>query len=66
SDPNDEILVTVGMGSLHLPGSTESATEAEPERGGPGPIRDALALVRRAVLIWLTVLALMTLAGWAG
>lgn len=66
SDPNDEILVTVGMGSLHLPGTADSASEAEPEREGAAPIRDALALVRRAVLIWLTVLALMTLAGWAG
>lgn len=65
-DPNEDILVTVGMGSLHLPGGPERATEEEPERSGPEPIRETLALVRRAVLVWLTVLALMTLAGWAG
>lgn len=65
-DHNDEILVTVGMGALHLPASAEAADEKSPLRSGPEPVRDALGLVRRAVLIWLTVLALMTLAGWAG
>ena len=28
-------------------------------------VHEAIALVRRAVVVWLAVLALLTLAGWA-
>ncbi len=53
------VLVYAGFGALHL--------DAE-EPGAPttAQIADGLRLVHRALLVWLTVLALLTLAGWAG
>lgn len=51
-----EVLVCAGLGALR--------STAE-EDGGIGQLRSALALVRRALIIWLVVYALITLFGWA-
>ncbi|MEJ2509319.1 MAG: regulatory signaling modulator protein AmpE [Gammaproteobacteria bacterium] len=60
---SEELLVSSGRGALRLEPRPE-APEAEQE-ADIDSVRDALGLVRRTVIVWLTVLALLTLTGWA-
>lgn len=52
---NNDVLVCAGLGALR----------ASAEEPGTGRLRSALLLVRRTVIIWLVVYALITLFGWA-
>lgn len=55
-DGSPGLLVHAGFGALHLaPGGAD-----------PVPLAEGLRLIHRAMWAWLTVLALLTLAGWAG
>ena len=54
---NDEIVACVGCGALSL---VEGDTEG-PDHGA----RKAMRLVTRTIFVWTTVIALMTLPGWA-
>ena len=56
-DTNDEIVACVGCGALSL---VEGETEG-PDHGA----RKAMRLVTRTIFVWTTVIALMTLPGWA-
>lgn len=59
-DENRGILVTTGFGALCFdPKSDDNSPEDEVDN-----VREAMALVRRAVLVWLSLLALLTLSGW--
>ncbi|MGA9851540.1 MAG: regulatory signaling modulator protein AmpE [Gammaproteobacteria bacterium] len=51
---NDDLLVCTGLGALR-PSAEESGT---------GRLRAALLLVRRTLIIWMVVYALITLFGW--
>lgn len=59
-----ELLVAVGEGALDR--DADSLREAEARGEGGKPVAEAFALVRRSLVIWLAVLALMTLSGWLG
>lgn len=65
ADTNRGVLVAAGFGALQY-------EPAEQEDGHPDPqiatenVRETLSLVRRAAVIWLVVLAILTLAGWHG
>jgi membrane protein required for beta-lactamase induction len=59
-----ELLVAVGQGALDL--DPDSLRDPESQREGGKPVAEAFALVRRTLVIWLAVLALMTLSGWLG
>lgn len=65
ADSNRGVMVATGLGALnHLDGNgdvEEVVAERETAR-----ISETIALVRRMVLVYLVVLALLTLAGWAG
>ncbi|MHB1239378.1 MAG: regulatory signaling modulator protein AmpE [Gammaproteobacteria bacterium] len=52
-------LIYSGFGALDLDADQPAGVE-------PADLANGLRLVRRALLIWLTVLALLTLAGWTG
>jgi AmpE protein len=52
---NDWLLVHVGRAALGGP---------SPDEAGPAPAQAALRLVQRALLFWLAVIALMSLAAW--
>lgn len=55
-----EILIASGLGAMgYEPGEEESSREHDVEM-----VHEVLSLVRRAVLVFLSVLALFTLAGW--
>ena len=51
---NSDVLVCAGLGALR----------ASAEEPGTGRLRSALLLIRRALIIWLVVYALITLFGW--
>lgn len=54
---NDEVVARVGCGALSLAdGDTQS-----PDHG----VRKAMRLVTRTIFVWTTVIALITLPGWA-
>jgi len=59
-----ELLIAVGQGALDL--DADSLRDPEAQRAGGKPVAEAFALVRRTLVIWLAVLALMTLSGWIG
>lgn len=59
-DANERLLVAAGAGALGLPEQPPATVSA-----GIDEVHQALALVRRAITIWVAVLALMTLSGWA-
>jgi membrane protein required for beta-lactamase induction len=59
-----ELLLAVGQGALDV--DADSLREAEAKNEGGKPVAEAFALVRRSLVIWLAVLALMTLSGWLG
>jgi membrane protein required for beta-lactamase induction len=55
-----KVLIASGLGAMgYEPGEEESLSEHDTSM-----VHEALALVRRAVLVFLSVLALFTLAGW--
>lgn len=54
-----EVLIASGLGAMGY----EPGEESSPEHDS-AMVHEALALVRRAVLVFLSVLALFTLAGW--
>jgi len=58
TEAQDNFLITMGLGSLRL-------VEKQDEASMPGVIA-VIALAKRSVILWLTVLAVLTLAGWAG
>jgi len=51
---NDRLLMLVGRGALGRGPGAESG----------GPVESAMRLVRRALLMWLTVIALLSLSAW--
>ena len=61
---NEEVVACVGCGALarRLSGDDDERTGGGFEAG---TARSAMALVNRSLIIWLTVIALLTLAGWA-
>ncbi len=60
---NHALLARVGCGALTLtPDEAEQA--GFPASGGAGMVRSARGLVLRSLVIWLAVVALMTLGGW--
>ncbi len=60
---SDALLVDTGLGAL---GETGGADEPSTMTGvGRDAVRETLALVRRTVVVWITALAILTLAGWA-
>jgi len=54
----DNLLIMVGLGSLQL-------AEKSDANSLPGVLA-VIALAKRSVILWLTVLAILTLAGWTG
>ncbi|MGH8283343.1 MAG: hypothetical protein ACRESE_05800, partial [Gammaproteobacteria bacterium] len=52
---DEEVLVCTGLGALR----------ASAEESGTTRLRSALLLVRRTLIIWMVVYALITLIGWA-
>ncbi len=65
SDENRGVLVSAGFGALRYRRDAVVSAEGEGQ-SETDDIRDTLAMVRRAALIWLSILALFTLAGWHG
>lgn len=59
SEGSEQVLSTTGMGALGL-------QDADFEEAGVPAVRAALRLVWRTLAIWLLVIAVLTLAGWAG
>jgi len=68
SDGDRGVLLATGLGALGYPmgEAAETETEAVDLAEESRWVRDALSLVRRAVVLWLVVLAVATLSGWAG
>jgi AmpE protein len=58
-DGSDRVLVLTGSGAL-------ARGEAVEETPGAEPVRAAMRLVERTLMLWLVVLSLLVLAGWAG
>lgn len=58
SEGSAMILAETGMGALGLPEDTFSGVGRE-------PVQAAMRLVWRSLVIWIVVIALMTLVGWA-
>ena len=61
-DSNRGVLVATGLGAL----DQEEIAPDEPRELSDENVQAALALARRTVVVWLVVLALLTLAGWVG
>ena len=53
---NDLLLVLAGRGALARIDTNEAAAAA--------PARAALRIIRRTLLIWLTIIALLSLGAW--
>ncbi len=60
TDPNEALLACAGCGALRLPESEETM-----EMRGGWAVCQSLELVRRSILAWLVVIAVLTLWGWA-
>jgi len=58
ADAQDKLLVIIGLGSLQLAEKSDADSM--------GGVLSVIALAKRSVILWLTVLAMLTLAGWAG
>lgn len=54
----ENLLIMIGLGSLRL-------TDKSDSNALPG-VLSVIALAKRSVILWLTVLAILTLAGWTG
>ncbi|CAK0769364.1 putative cobalamin biosynthesis protein CobD [Gammaproteobacteria bacterium] len=65
NDPNTVVLVTSGTGALLLETETsgDPLAKATPEDQNAA-VESALALVMRALAVWVTAVALVTLGGW--
>ncbi|HLA74531.1 MAG TPA: regulatory signaling modulator protein AmpE [Gammaproteobacteria bacterium] len=60
------VLLASGMGALQLDVEhAEGATELDVQ-GEINQIKSAQALIWRTLVVWILIIALMTLAGWAG
>ncbi len=60
---SEDLLIRSGRGALRQPHDEPApADDADPDIE---PVRDALALVKRTLVIWIALLAIMTLTGWA-
>lgn len=59
SEGSERILAATGAGALGAPQETT-------ENPAVAPVRTAMRLVWRTLTLWLVVLAILTLAGWAG
>ena len=61
ADSSRKVLIASGFGAMRIePGElNDDSREIE-------PVAESMALVRRAVLVFLSVVALFTLAGWMG
>lgn len=57
AEGNEQVLACAGAGALQL--------EREPDEPDFLEVREALALAWRAVIVWVVVTAVMTVAGWA-
>ncbi len=57
---HERLLTDVGRGALEMDESTDAADSDEDEHW----LREAHGLVRRSLMVWLVVLALLTLYGW--
>ncbi|MFK5915193.1 MAG: hypothetical protein QM484_12535, partial [Woeseiaceae bacterium] len=58
----EELIVMSGLGSLRQEkNSIEEDTNDEADLVG---IQDALSLVKRAVIVWVVLLGLLTVTGW--
>ncbi len=64
-DSNVGVLVCAGNGALHLNVERDASVEDRVE-AGTDLIHAVLGLIWRTLVIWVTVIALLTLAGWAG
>jgi membrane protein required for beta-lactamase induction len=60
SEGSEQVLAVTGSGALGLDEAGDF------EQGGQLPVRAAMRLVWRTLTIWLVVIAVLTLAGWAG
>ncbi|MDH5378216.1 MAG: regulatory signaling modulator protein AmpE [Gammaproteobacteria bacterium] len=56
TDPNDRVLVCSGSGAIGL--------KTDQDTLDTGVIRGAIALIRRSILFFVGLIALMTLSGW--
>lgn len=63
-DSNVGVLVCAGNGALHRDVERDASVEDRVE-AGTDLIRAVLGLIWRTLVIWVTVIALLTLAGWA-
>ncbi len=61
ADKNEEVLSCAGIGALQLP-PAEEQLDAD---GLVNEINAAMDLVIRTLLVWVTIIAVMTLVGWA-
>jgi len=59
SEGSERILAITGAGALGL-------TDGSDSEAAQAPVRAAMRLVWRTLTLWLVVLSLLTLAGWAG
>jgi membrane protein required for beta-lactamase induction len=59
SEGSEQVLAVTGMGALGL-------RDEDFEEAGKPAVRAAMRLVWRTLTIWLVIIALLTLAGWAG
>lgn len=64
-DSNVGVLVCVGNGALHRDVERDASAEDRAD-AGVDLIRAVLGLIWRTLVLWVTVIALLTLAGWAG
>ncbi|MFK5949800.1 MAG: hypothetical protein QM500_13635, partial [Methylococcales bacterium] len=58
----EELIVISGLGSLRQEKNiSQEVRSDEPDLAG---IQDALSLVKRAVIVWVVLLGLLTVTGW--
>ncbi|NOX43384.1 MAG: regulatory signaling modulator protein AmpE [Gammaproteobacteria bacterium] len=65
-DKNDDMLTCIGLSALQL-GTTEqddNNPDLDRQNLKLNSVNEALKLGLRAIIVWVTVLAIMTLAGW--
>jgi len=60
---NRGVLIASGVGALNF-NHLYAADEELDREVAKGQVVQALALIRRSIIVWLTVLAFMTLGGW--
>lgn len=63
SDSNEALLLRAGLGALQLGTHIAEQSKRQVDLNG---IEAALSLTWRSVIVWVTVLAVITLTGWVG